>query len=1329
MTLQLHTFGKPELRLRSPQVGDVVVPAVQQKHIAVLTYIALSPERRASRRVLAALLWGDTADSDDRHGLRSSLSLLRTARALGPQSLSSGDRETISLEIPIWVDSAEFERLVASGEYEAAIAMYRGKFFQDWALPGCDGFEEWAAGRRSHYSALFCSAAREFCARLSDVGRAPAAVAVAERVRDENPLDPMHWRLLIETRIGARDFVRAAADADSVERMAEIEGVELDKTMRVLLRRARDREWTASADEATEETRLQTPEMVGRAHEFSSLLQVWNRSVAGRYAHVQLIAVPGLGKSRLMQELAARLHARRARVVVVRADVVLRGVAFGLVARLVRELSRLPGAAALAPSTIDVLVGLDSSLGEIFRQSTPAFPPALDALRLRALALRDLIAAVSNDRPLAVLVDDLHWGDASSLVVLSATFAQIESSPVLLVSTARPGLVGGPAASSRFDLRPLTLDAVREMVQSIAVLGERPWSDAFVEHVHRVSQGSPFLVLQTLSSGLDQGLIDIQPDGWECRSIDAFVSSTTVDAIVTNRVADLNPAERFALLVVGYAAASLAHNQLTGAVERAVSSSDALARLERRGLVDSASGTLRVTHDEIFDAAIAASGAHDLATARRAVAHALVDAGSTDADKLRQAGMHFVESGDSEEEVAVFARYVTAHRLVGDRRSLLELGREFRGSESEAEVRALVASLPRSIRERRRGETPTIVGTFGFAAVLLLFFLTRRDVPSARLWVFSADMESPDAAWVAEMREDRWDSHAPIVLAGPTKQPFHNSFAAHSPQRPGHALWAVQYEPGDSGGTEVGLLRPTGEITRLTNSVGEDTPSGWSPDGRFLLIGTSRWSKERHLKTAVYDIESQTIRPLHNNPGFERSALWSPDGSRIAFVRRSYSQQPNALCWVFSDGSSLRCADFLEQALVEVALWQSPTEIVVTADSAGQRALYRYGLIDDQVVRIAMPERVGQCSVSADNIWLACAPNVARTSRLDEWRRLSSREGAPQSLRWQVERQSPWKIDSLSIASVRDTIPIGVPFRLDVEAFSHIGASDGYGALRWHSSNVRVAEIDSSGTIFARRSGSVTITVSAGGWRSASRQIVIAGTDPVAVRTTDWESPDSQWVRFGDPLPFVQDAPFGRALNVNGDGHYFSGVYSSRTLSTTRGVGIEADLSTPVSRMQWQYINFGFATLDSAALARFSGKHSFLPTVRGAIGCNIAYPQDEGAEGARRLTGLNELLPSADRTPPYPAVADGRTWRVRVQILPDGRCGVAINGQPIFIRSREGSQAEYVNMIVQGHSVDTRILVGNVRFWTGVLSDVDWTSLLPARQIPGLSAEHSRSAK
>lgn len=69
---------------------------------------------------------------------------------------------------------------------------------------------------------------------------------------------------------------------------------------------------------------------------------------------------------------------------------------------------------------------------------------------------------------------------------------------------------------------------------------------------------------------------------------------------------------------------------------------------------------------------------------------------------------------------------------------------------------------------------------------------------------------------------------------------------------------------------------------------------------------------------------------------------------------------------------------------------------------------------------------------------------------------------------------------------------------------------------------------------------------------------------------------------------------------------------------------------------------------------------------------------------------------------------------VRLQLFPDGRCGVAIDGQPIAMISKSTNPASRVRLMLGGNSYRTQFLLGPVTVMEGVPDDIDWSRALAA---------------
>jgi hypothetical protein len=185
---------------------------------------------------------------------------------------------------------------------------------------------------------------------------------------------------------------------------------------------------------------------VGRRSELAALREALEGALAGRGSLVLLVGEPGMGKTRLAEEVAA--HARRAKADVLWGRAwegagapalwpwlqILRGWIEGREPEELRgELGTAGGAVAhIAPELLERLPDL----------AVPALPEG-EAGRFRLL---DVVASVlrraSRTRALVLVLDDLHWADESSLELLQLMARQAQAAPILILGTIREGEIG-----------------------------------------------------------------------------------------------------------------------------------------------------------------------------------------------------------------------------------------------------------------------------------------------------------------------------------------------------------------------------------------------------------------------------------------------------------------------------------------------------------------------------------------------------------------------------------------------------------------------------------------------------------------------------------------------------------------------------------------------------------------------------------------------------------------------------------------------------------------------------------------------------------------------
>lgn len=262
--------------------------------------------------------------------------------------------------------------------------------------------------------------------------------------------------------------------------------------------------------------------LVGRGRELERLRAAWASAREGETERVLVVGEPGVGKTRLLEELVAseglgdedvghavaRAHGRRR--------------PWELAASLVTELHGLPRDAAPEDGAEEVAAGHPGGWsGEERRDLTSALageePPDGGDDAPRAAVLAKALGEPDGP-PRLLLLDNLHWADRPTLDWLAAGAPGL-SGPRLLVAVTRPPLphetglrdvLHGPLP--RLDVEPLGPEESRTLLGSI--LGDHDLPEAFVDRVLGRTKGNPFFLEDLLASLDRRGAVERRDGRW-----------------------------------------------------------------------------------------------------------------------------------------------------------------------------------------------------------------------------------------------------------------------------------------------------------------------------------------------------------------------------------------------------------------------------------------------------------------------------------------------------------------------------------------------------------------------------------------------------------------------------------------------------------------------------------------------------------------------------------------------------------------------------------------------------------------------------------------------
>ncbi|WP_114284521.1 alpha/beta fold hydrolase [Candidatus Halocynthiibacter alkanivorans] len=180
--------------------ASAVVPEFPRKKATALLAVLASPVGRGrSRDELCGLLWGNFADEQARDSLRQTLFVMRKMIPDNVGPFASGDTLVLDAE-HIATDVGSFEAAAANAStdgLERAFELYTGEFLQGFALRE-DEFESWLSAERRRLENLALSVMGRLLMHYRRASRHDAAIQVAGRALDIDPLQEDLHRTLIQ---------------------------------------------------------------------------------------------------------------------------------------------------------------------------------------------------------------------------------------------------------------------------------------------------------------------------------------------------------------------------------------------------------------------------------------------------------------------------------------------------------------------------------------------------------------------------------------------------------------------------------------------------------------------------------------------------------------------------------------------------------------------------------------------------------------------------------------------------------------------------------------------------------------------------------------------------------------------------------------------------------------------------------------------------------------------------------------------------------------------------------------------------------------------------
>jgi sulfide:quinone oxidoreductase len=293
----------------------------------------------------------------------------------------------------------------------------------------------------------------------------------------------------------------------------------------------------------------------GRRRELAQLEQLWDQAQNGQGQLALVVGEPGIGKTRLIQALIT--HAQR------QGATILRGGCYEYEATT-PYLPFVEGLRAHVHThgTDTLRAQLGSTAAELARLApeievklgvlapSPSLPPGDERLRLFDNIAR-FLRSLASDRGLLVFLDDLHWADRSTLVLLHYLLRHLRSNRLLVVVAYREieldsnhPLIDALAEwnrgrlATRIALKRLSRAETDELL--LGLLEQENRAPAFAEAIYRETEGNPFFVEEVVKVLLAQEQLHPADDQQQRKGITELAIPQNIKEAIGRRLRRLS---------------------------------------------------------------------------------------------------------------------------------------------------------------------------------------------------------------------------------------------------------------------------------------------------------------------------------------------------------------------------------------------------------------------------------------------------------------------------------------------------------------------------------------------------------------------------------------------------------------------------------------------------------------------------------------------------------------------------------------------------------------------------------------------------------------------
>jgi len=310
-------------------------------------------------------------------------------------------------------------------------------------------------------------------------------------------------------------------------------------------------------------------EMVGRDREFEILSKRIQELKKGQGSIVSIVGKAGIGKSRLMAELRGQLDFKEIALFEGRALSTGKNLSFHPIIHILKSWAGITEEDSdelsynklyqsiqriAADQHIEIFPFIATMMGLTLKESAAERIVGIEGESLEKLILknlRDLLTKAAGVRPVIIVLEDLHWADASSIIFLKSLYKLVNDSPIVFINILRPGYENTSELIIKYLEENFTSNHSYIFIGSLLDQESKELMDNLLHKVSlpekvsdliiKKSDGNPFFIEEIIRSFIDEGIIEFENNTFRVtEKIEQVNIPETINDVILSRVDKLD---------------------------------------------------------------------------------------------------------------------------------------------------------------------------------------------------------------------------------------------------------------------------------------------------------------------------------------------------------------------------------------------------------------------------------------------------------------------------------------------------------------------------------------------------------------------------------------------------------------------------------------------------------------------------------------------------------------------------------------------------------------------------------------------------------------------